>query len=158
MANLLIFPASIDGVFCPRRALVDGGASCNFIDRAFASNICREQWQLSHLLKVDTANGDAVTCSHMIAGARIALNGYEGEHDFVIMPKLDGFDVILGRTFLQDSKAVVHHEKGTITWPEPATCSSPASAHDMAAVPPKSVSSNPFQALACPEETNDQQC
>ena len=50
----------------------------------------------------------------MLAGAHIVMDGYEGDHDLVIMPNLDGFDMILGRSFLQASRAVVHHETATI--------------------------------------------
>ena len=141
---------------CPRRALIDGGASCNFIDQAFANNLNIEQWQLAHQLEVDTANGDTVTCSRMIAGARIALNGYEGAHDFVLMPNLDGFDVILGRTFLQESKAVVYHENATITWPQPTACSSSTGVHDVTPKPLKTfMNSNRFQSLECLEEIDN---
>lgn len=152
VAELLIYPASVDGVVCPRRALVDSGASCNFVDQAFAELICCEQRQLSHQLRVDTANGDTMSCSRMIASAHIKLTGYEGDHDLVVMPHLDGFDLILGRSFLQASKAVVHHETASITWPKSrASHYAPRSS----ITPPVAIS-NPWQVLDGDDEHDEQ--
>lgn len=82
-------------------------------------------------------------CSRMIADAHIMLNEYEGDHDLVVMPHLDGFDLILGRSFLQASKAVIHHETANITWP---TLVTPRYTLHAQTVPPGAIH-NPWDVL-----------
>jgi hypothetical protein len=102
--------------------LVDGGASCSFIDESFARTLNCDQWQLPKPLVIKTANGGKVECSHVIAAAEIGIEGHVGCHGLIVIPHLDEFDVVLGRTFLESSKAVVHHEHGTTSWPnDPCT-------------------------------------
>lgn len=119
VVDLLVMDASVNSIRCPRRALIDGGASCNFIDERFANQIGSVLWSMPNHLKVNTAaSGNTVICSHIVHDALIQLPGYEGAHSFVVMPNLDGFDLILGRAFLKASGAVVCHQSSSVTWPE----------------------------------------
>src|SRR5215217_6220116 len=143
VVDLLVLDASINSVRCPRRALVDGGASCNFIDRQFAERVGIDLWEMPRHLKVSTAaSGNTVTCTHIIHDALIQLSGYNGLHSFVVMPNLDGFDVILGRAFLKTSRAVVSHHSSTITWPEVAE-----DINQQHATPAKLLTANPWSPL-----------
>lgn len=90
----------------------------------------------------------------MLAGAHIAMNGYEGDHDLVVMPSLDGFDVILGRSFLKMSKAVVHHENATIIWPEPSVHATPTNSQSIPTL--AIVTDNPWQILATDDDVGDE--
>ncbi|HEY9662237.1 MAG TPA: retropepsin-like aspartic protease, partial [Allocoleopsis sp.] len=122
VAELLVFEGTVNKSWCPRGMLVDGGASCSFIDESFARTLNCDQWQLPKPLVIKTANGGKVECSHVIAAAEIGIEGHVGCHDLIVIPHLDEFDVVLGRTLLESSKAVVQHEHGTISWPnDPCT-------------------------------------
>lgn len=82
------------------------------------------------------------------------MNGYEGDHDLVVMPSLDGFDVILGRSFLKMSKAVVHHENATIIWPEPSVHATPTNSQSIPTL--AIVTDNPWQILATDDDVGDE--
>lgn len=149
IAELLVFDGSVANSPCPRRVLVDGGASCSFVDASFARTLDCEYWQLPTPLVIKTANGGKVVCSHVIAAADICIEGHRGRHDLVVMPDLDEFDVVLGRTFLQASKAIIHHEHGTINWPN---C--PNSTVDAVLARAAPLSANPWHVLS-PDDDAD---
>lgn len=156
VVDLLVFDASINAVQCPRRALVDGGASCNFIDRRFAEQIGVDTWEMPRQLKVNTAaSGNTVTCSHIVHDAVLQLNGYEGAHSFVVMPDLDGFDVILGRAFLKSSRALVCHHSSTITWPKLPTIENVDQQH--ASPTNKLLTTNPWSQLVVQDVEHETQ-
>ena len=113
VAELLVFEGTVNKSWCPRGMLVDGGASCSFIDESFARTLNCDQCQLPKPLVIKTANGGKVKCSHVIAAAEIGIEGHVGCHDLIVIPHLDEFDVVLGRTFLESSKAVStpHHHR-----------------------------------------------
>lgn len=145
-----MYDGTVNKAPCTRGILVDGGASCSFIDASFARTLNCEQWQLPSPLIVRTANGGKVTCSHIVAAADISIEGYVGRHDLIVMPQLDEFDVVLGRTFLASSKAVVHHEHGTISWPdEPCSVSSSTTSDT------ETLDTNPWHVLS-PEDDEAQ--
>ena len=48
--------------------------------------------------------------------AIVEVGNHKGEHDFVVLPVLDGFDVILGRSFLKRSRAIVDHAASTVAF------------------------------------------
>ena len=98
--------------------LVDSGATCNFVDRAFVKRHGLTAWELPKRLRVRMADGKPINCSQVLPSVRIALPGYVGEHDLVVIPHIDGFDVVLGRAFLKLSKACVNHATSTVTWPD----------------------------------------
>lgn len=156
VVDLLVLDASINAIRCPRRALVDGGASCNFIDRNFAGHIGVDLWEMPRHLKVSTAaSGNIVTCTQMIHDSLIQLPGYEGTHSFVVMPDLDGFDVILGRAFLKSSRALVCHHSSTITWPTSSVVEDVDRQH--VSLAEKLVTTNPWSQLAVQDAEHDTQ-
>lgn len=121
IAELIQLTGSVDGISCEQTMLVDSGATCNFVSQALADRMPSQRWRLQQPLIVKTADGSKVRCSHMIADANITLPGYSGEHDLLIMPHLDVFEVVLGRAFLKASKAIVHHETSAVVYTDMAT-------------------------------------
>ena len=144
IAELITLTGSVNEHVCERPFLIDSGATCNFVDNAYAERVGLAKWSMPQRIRVRTADGKSVICAHIIPDAVIAIDGHISTHDLVVMPSLDAFDVVLGRAFLQRSKAIVHHETGRVIWPA-------ASTPEANAVPDSatSVSSlNPWAALA----------
>lgn len=96
--------------------LIDSGASCDFIDKDFADRLGIPRWNLQHRINVRMANGSAISCSEVLPAVNVSVPGYTGAHDLIIMPALDGFDVVLGRPFLRSSGAIVNHADSSVTW------------------------------------------
>ena len=128
-----------------RPMLIDSGASCNFLDQTFADRLELESWKLPRCLKVRTADGSTIRCDRMLSSARITVPGYTGTHDFVIMPQLDGFDVVLGRAFLKASQALVCHATASVAWP--ILTSTVNNNETTTAARPQHISTNPWQPL-----------
>lgn len=120
ITDLITLSGSVNGQHCTRSMLIDSGASCNFVDRDFASRVGLQSWSLARKIPVRTADGTTVVCAHTVPSATLTMCGYEGLHDLIVMPNLDGYDVILGRAFLKLSKATVDHATSTISWPDSA--------------------------------------
>lgn len=117
IADLITIPGTVNGKACSQPMLIDSGSSCNFIDQTLVDNLELSQEPLVSELHVRTANGDTIVCNKNVSDAEIAVPGYKGRHDLVVVPKLDGYEVVLGRAFLKRSKAVVDHAAATVTWP-----------------------------------------
>lgn len=139
ITDLLTVSGSVNDVPCSRPMLLDSGASCNFVSRSLARNLQLPESQLVDQLEVRTANGDMMVCGTAVLDASITVPGHKGEHDLVVVPNLDGYDIVLGRSFLKRSRAVVSHDTGTITWPAQSATIVPR---------PRVSTSNPFAILA----------
>jgi hypothetical protein len=145
IVDLVTMTGSISNIRCQRPILLDSGASCNFVDKAFAEQLNIPRWNLQQRINVRMANGSVIPCSEMLPAVNISLPGYSGAHDLIIMPALDGFDVVLGRPFLKSSGAVVDHTDSTVTWrSNHTTISSTSPSHTSAAM----TTINPWNVLA----------
>jgi hypothetical protein len=116
VTSLITLPGTINGHHCAIPMLLDSGASCNFVDKQFVEQVGLEQVTLPHPIQVTTANGQAMICDKLIAGAVVAVDGHTGAHDLVVIPQLDKFQVVLGRAFLKRSHANVCHATDKVTW------------------------------------------
>lgn len=116
VAPLLVINGSINGHECPRRILIDGGATTSFVDRKFTDKHSMATTGLSAPLQVRMANGNMASCRAIVARAQIRVDNYTGVHDLVVMDPVDEFDVILGQSVLQSAGAVVDHRSHTVTW------------------------------------------
>jgi hypothetical protein len=132
--------------------LVDSGATCTFVDGSFAHKHNLTLTALSKPLKVRLANGASIRCLSFVSRARISLPGYEGLHDLIVMDGIDGFDVILGRSFLAKSGALVDHGSSNLSWPgkpalsrEPHYASANSSMNSSARSVPGQVEESPAQ-------------
>jgi hypothetical protein len=136
--------------------LVDSGASCNFISTAFASRAGINQWQLARRIDVRTASGRVIPCSTAAPDTHISLPGYQGRHNFVIIADLDAYDVVLGRTFLKQSRAVVDHSTDAITWHPSPLATALSASHPELGTHDTRLSNNPWYPIEPPDEPDVQ--
>ena len=112
---LIVLRGSIcDGV--SNSILVDSGATSNFVTTGFVQRHGLTTVELDHRLDVRMANGGLEPCTRVVRRAVVSTGTYTGHHDFVVLPALDRFDVILGRSFLKHAGAVVDHVVGSVTF------------------------------------------
>ena len=116
IVDLITLPGSVARVPCERPILLDGGASCNFITRSLVTRFGARSLQLPQRIQVRMANGHSILCTDVLVDVEISVPGYRGVHDLVVMPEIDGFDVVLGRPFLKSSGAVIDHLSSTVVW------------------------------------------
>ena len=128
VAPLLVIKGSINEHDCPRRMLIDGGATTSFIDQKFVNKHGLACTQLATPLQVRMANGSMAPCKFIIPRARVSVDDYAGEHDLVVMDPVDEFDVILGQSVLQSAGAVVDHRARRVSWRGRASDSTTAAA------------------------------
>ena len=113
--RLIVLTASVgDGV--SNAVLVDSGATSNFVTASFVRQHGLRTVELGQRLDVRMANGNLEPCGRFVRQAAVVIGQYSGMHDFVVLPSLDGFDVILGRTFLKQARVIVDHHCGSLTF------------------------------------------
>lgn len=98
------------------RILVDSGATSNFIADSFVRQHGLVVSELPTVLNVRMANGEVENCQLVLRQVTVRMVGYEGRHSFVVLPTLDSFDVILGRSFLKQADVLVLHGSGEIAF------------------------------------------
>ena len=120
--ELIVLPGSVNECSSDR-LLIDGGATSNFVAAAFVQQHNMGPVPLQKPVAVRMANGQPVQCKAALRQAQITVHGHAGYYDLLMMPDLDGFDAILGRPFLRDAGAIVHHREAKISWgsEQPAT-------------------------------------
>jgi hypothetical protein len=120
IAPLITMQASINGQQCKRTILIDGGATSNFIARRCVVQCQLQTTRLRQQFKVKFADGRVASCAEVVARTALHLFGsnmeYQGNHSLFVLDVVDKYDLILGRPFLIDSDAVVHHRKGVVLW------------------------------------------
>lgn len=114
--RLLIIAGVLSGRKQTSKVLVDSGATCNFVSGTYVAREGLAVEPLDKHMSVRMANGVPVECSHMLRAARFETGSHRGGHDFIVMPVLDGFDIVLGRRFLKESCAIVDHESDNIAF------------------------------------------
>ncbi|HEY9663283.1 MAG TPA: retropepsin-like aspartic protease, partial [Allocoleopsis sp.] len=130
---------------CLRPMLIDGGSSCNFISRAFAQQIQHERWRLPQRIRVKMANGSTAFCTEILHDVEISVPNYRGLHNLVVMPFIDGYDVVLGTPFLTSSGASIHYRTSTITWETTSSANTSTVTTNVTAC--QRTDSNPFSCL-----------
>ena len=113
--ELIVLPGSVNECSSDR-LLIDGGATSNFVAAAFAQRHNMGPVPLQKPVAVRMANGQPVQCNAALRQAQVTVHGHAGYYDLLMMPDLDGFDAILGRPFLRDAGAIVHHREAKIRW------------------------------------------
>lgn len=116
ITELITLPGSIGQAHSTHGILIDSGATCNFVDQSFVDRANLEVWNMPRRVKVRTADGNTIACTQKIPTAHVKLPNYHGHHEFIVVPHLDGFDAVLGRSFLKTSGAIVHHASSQVSW------------------------------------------
>ena len=114
--DLLILPGMIGGLQTDA-VLLDSGATSNFMSEALASRCGIRSDVLGSKFPVKLANGQLVECSLIASDVSVVIGDHDASHPFLILPELDGCDVILGRLFLKRAAAIVDHASGEIRFP-----------------------------------------
>src|SRR6478752_3845413 len=70
----------------------------------------------SQRIRVKMANGSIAFCTEILPDVEVAIANYRGLHNLVVMPVIDGYDVVLGTPFLTSAGASIHYRTSTITW------------------------------------------
>lgn len=94
--------------------LIDGGASSNFVSLKFVASNGLKATVMNLGVEVSLADGSPVHVTSYVPRALVELDGHRGRHDLIVLPTLGEFDVILGRSFLVHSRAVVDHAAGSV--------------------------------------------
>jgi RNase H-like domain found in reverse transcriptase/Reverse transcriptase (RNA-dependent DNA polymerase)/Integrase zinc binding domain/Retroviral aspartyl protease/Integrase core domain len=115
--RLIVTNGEIAGVLSSS-FLVDSGATTNFISQSVVMKHHLPVEKFSQALVVRMANGQQVECNLIVNQAVIKVGTHCGAHDLVVLPELDGFEVILGRTFLKRARAVVAHATDELRFDE----------------------------------------
>ena len=106
----------MEGKRARRPLLLDSGATSNFVAADFVAANALTPESLRDPLTVRMANGQPVPCTTALRQAEVAVPGYTGRYDLLVLPDLDGFDAILGRPFLRGAGAIVDHAAGSVSW------------------------------------------
>jgi len=100
-SKLLVFKVLYEDE--PLRALLDSGASNNFIRRETLQRLglINKVWNVKHSkLSVRLANGASVESPKQVVRLRLTLDSFEFDIDFVVFDLDERFDVILGMPWL----------------------------------------------------------
>ena len=101
-SKLMFVELVIEGGSRPLRALVDTGASSNFIrvQAVHELSLFSLVKSLDSSLLVRMANGTSITIPKQIIDLTYTVNGYEGSDSFFLLNMDERFDVILGMAWL----------------------------------------------------------
>ena len=112
-SKLLRFKAKIGRCHADAILLVDSGASDNFVASSF---IKKNQIQVSPVQgpKVQLADGQIYQCSESLAKASLKIGPYQEFVAAHVLP-LQGYDVILGKSWLEQHNPVIDWRENTMT-------------------------------------------
>ena len=118
--KLITFELRVEGITKPFRALVDTGASNNFV---------RSQTLLEHslaptpsglttpLLVVRLANGTTIQVPKQTISLCLSFNGFKGEDTFIILGLDERFDIILGMPWLTRHSPLIDWSSQSLSFP-----------------------------------------
>ncbi|KAF1327255.1 reverse transcriptase, partial [Globisporangium splendens] len=102
-SSLIVHKVHVDGIATPLRALVDTGASSNFVRNevivrhgVFVPDANEEKAMIVRL-----ANGSTVKMPKRVVRLAIKCEDFRGEDEFILLDLDDKFDVILGMPWLK---------------------------------------------------------
>jgi hypothetical protein len=109
-SDLILLEARVQGHRC--RALVDSGASRQFISTTFAAKLRGPRIQKAIADTIKLANGQTVSSDH-VRRLPFSLSNYSDQDTFHEVD-LDGFDLILGGPWLKRINPVINWKTGTL--------------------------------------------
>ncbi|KAF1316914.1 reverse transcriptase, partial [Globisporangium splendens] len=112
---------TVEGFTTPLRALLDTGASSNFVRshvaRELAKVISEESHSSDSKITVRLATGATVTTTKYVTRLRVTHDGCQTEGDFIWLDLDDKFDVILGMPWLKKCQPIIDWNKQSISYP-----------------------------------------
>ena len=109
-SDLLLLEARVQGHLC--RALIDSGASRQFISKAFAAKLKGPRVMKANPDTVRLANGHTINSEH-VQRLAFSLSDYSDRDTFHEVD-LEGFDLILGRPWLSRVNPAINWKTGTL--------------------------------------------
>ncbi|KAF1334277.1 reverse transcriptase, partial [Globisporangium splendens] len=119
--RLIQLEITVEGFTTPLRALLDTGASNNFVRshvaRALAKVISEESRSSESKITVRLATGATVTTEKHVIRLRVTHDGRQMEGDFIWLDLDDKFDVILGMPWLKKYQPIIDWNQQSISYP-----------------------------------------
>jgi hypothetical protein len=137
-SKLIVFDLNVDGVARPLRALLDTGASNNFIRSKCleGSSIEVPSSETNSDLIVRLADGTHLTVPKSSITLHYTLEELQGQDDFILLDLDDRFDIILGLPWCHKHQPIIDWENYRLQFPSSLLEVSTSSNED------KNVSSN----------------
>jgi hypothetical protein len=111
----------MDDLDVPVKAMVDSGATGNFVSQAFVDTMCLPATCLMHELPVRSANGLTVPCTESLSETIVGIIGDNDarlvELDLIVVPDLK-FDVVLGLPWLVQANPTINWRLRELTFPK----------------------------------------
>ena len=99
--TLIIHKVHVDGIATPLRALVDTGASNNFVRAQVVNGYGLNLPDSKKEMVVRLANGTTVKMPKRVLRLAIGFEDFRGEDEFILLDLDDKFDIILGMPWLK---------------------------------------------------------
>ncbi|KAF1318312.1 reverse transcriptase, partial [Globisporangium splendens] len=119
--RLIQLETTVEGFTTPLRALLDTGASSNFVRshvaRELAKVISEECNSSDSKINVRLATGAAVTTTKYVTRFRVTHDRCQTEGDFIWLDLDDKFDVILGMPRLKKHQPIIDWNQQSISYP-----------------------------------------
>ncbi|KAF1319498.1 Pol protein, partial [Globisporangium splendens] len=119
--RLIQLEITVEGFTTPLRALLDTGASNNFVRshvaRALARVISDESRSSESKITVRLATGATVTTEKHVTRLRVTHDGRQMEGDFIWLDLDDKFDVILGMPWLKKYQPIIDRNQQSTSYP-----------------------------------------
>ncbi|KAF1323115.1 Gag protein, partial [Globisporangium splendens] len=102
-SSLIVLKAQVDGIATPLRALVDTGASNNFVRNEVIARhgVFVPDANEDKTMIVRLANGSTVKMPKRVVRLAIKCEDFRGEDEFILLDLDDKFDLILGMPWLK---------------------------------------------------------
>jgi hypothetical protein len=102
-SSLIVLKVHVDGIATPLRALVDTGASNNFVRNEVIArhNISVPVANEEKTMIVRLANGSTVKMPKRVVRLAMKCEDFRGEDEFILLDLDDKFDIILGMPWLK---------------------------------------------------------
>ena len=112
--QLIVFDCLVQGK--PARAMLDSGATRNFLSHSFVHQHKLPTSTLQHPLRVRLADGSIMKTAECIPSASFMVGDYSEELDLVLA-QIDAFDLILGKPWLTKHNPTIVWSTNTIITP-----------------------------------------
>lgn len=113
-SRLIIQEVTVDGIAMPLQALIDTGASNNFVRTEIITR-CGLPVSDGKKMIVRLANGSSVKMSKRTVRLTMNFEDFRGEADFILLDLDDKFDIILGTPWLKQYQPSIDWESMSVS-------------------------------------------